>query len=172
MTKKLTDKCLRNVKERADAASIGWVATDETYVVTLGDEGETQIVAECQSENDAYFISEARQDVPALLEEIESLRKLVFGIGRVVERQEILSDDSDELYEELMSYESECVKRLEYERASKGLLICEGCLDEYAPDTSISKYFCGPCVDRNDMERLGWDIHGTDYEMEESQWKR
>jgi hypothetical protein len=156
----MTEEQLRRIKERADNASVGWVAVDGLFVITLDDEGKYVVVAECDNEPNAYFIGEARQDIPNLLAEIERLKEIVLGIGRIAERTEVMSDDSDELYGSMFELENKCAHEVRNDRKERGLLLCEGCVDEYKAETSISKYFCGPCVDKNDMERLGWDIHG------------
>lgn len=87
-------------------------------------------------------------------------KKIVFEIGYLQERMNMLDEDHiDEIYQ----LEQQCANIVRHNRKAKGLLYCENCGTDFAPTTSISKYFCGPCVDRNDEERLGWDIHGEIY---------
>ena len=74
MTNKLSEKEIEAIRKRGGMATEGWVAVDGVYVVSRDDDGNNIVIAECDTEDNAYFIGEARQDVPKLLAEIEWLR--------------------------------------------------------------------------------------------------
>jgi hypothetical protein len=97
----LTQAELNAIKERAEKATEGWVNVDGIYVVTLDEKGDARIVAECDNEDNAYFIGEARQDVPKLLNEIkhrdEKISRQACELDRIINLLDdafgILSED-------------------------------------------------------------------------------
>lgn len=83
--KRLTDEELTQIKERAEKATKGpWdVDVPVDYCTNCKNEYEivqselflAPIVAELRNREDAEFIAHAREDIPKLLAEIESLKK-------------------------------------------------------------------------------------------------
>lgn len=86
--RRLTNADMAEIKKRAEAATEGpWnkfpIVDNDEFVVIGGD-----MVAETvYEEADATFIAHARQDVPALLAEVERLRKALEDV--VYEQYEI-----------------------------------------------------------------------------------
>jgi hypothetical protein len=166
---RLTTEQLEAIRQRVDKATGGyWAVECEIYVSDIseiksesdGSWSGTNFIAECEYEADAEFIAHSREDIPRLISEIDFLRKIVFEIGRLTERDDVLGDNSDELYDKLFKVSRQCHEIVRTDRRERKMLYCEGCGSEFKSDTSTSQYFCNDCVDRNDMERLGWDIHG------------
>ena len=77
MTNKLSEKEIEAIRKRAEKATEGWIAVDGVYVVSRDDDGNDIVIAECDTEDNAYFIGEARQDITKLLAEIERSRELL-----------------------------------------------------------------------------------------------
>ncbi|MDR4318733.1 Uncharacterised protein [Niallia circulans] len=82
----LTTEQLNAIKERAEKASLGaWTVTHNTDIVRedpIGS-GFTDAIAFADRSIDAEFIAHAREDIPALIAEVERLRKVnekYFGI--------------------------------------------------------------------------------------------
>ena len=74
---KLSEKEIEAIRKRVGMATEGWVAVDGVYVVSRDDDGNDIVIAECDTEDNAYFIGEAREDIPKLLAEIERLNKII-----------------------------------------------------------------------------------------------
>jgi hypothetical protein len=92
-------------------------------------------------------------EVAVVKAEIENLLNVVSNIGRAQERIDVLGEDGDENYDKIFEEKEKCVALVQKDRAERGLFYCELCGDEYQPDASISKHFCGYCMDENDMVR-------------------
>ena len=79
---KLSEKEIEAIRKRAEKATEGWIAVDGVYVVSRDDDGNDIVIAECDTEDNAYFIGEARQDIPKLLAEIDRLNKIIEECGK------------------------------------------------------------------------------------------
>ena len=76
---RLTNEELTQIKERAEKATRGkwsFVPIDDSleYFI-VGEDGNEAVASEVFMINDAAFIAHAREDIPKLLAEVESLRK-------------------------------------------------------------------------------------------------
>lgn len=81
----LTEEQLAAIKARAEAATPGpWQRFTPYGIGVESGNGPVPLkVAWAAQENDAAFISAAREDVPALLEEVERLRKQLDGLKKI-----------------------------------------------------------------------------------------
>jgi hypothetical protein len=84
----LTTEQLNAIKERAEKATnvnnSGWYV-DEDYSDTIRDAWDCELIAQVArgKDNDAEFIAQARTDIPALIAEVERLRKEISFIANV-----------------------------------------------------------------------------------------
>lgn len=76
----MTEEILAEIKERADKASSGPWLRKRCYPSGISTNSKKGDIADCwgfREEENAEFIANARQDVPELVAEVESLRELL-----------------------------------------------------------------------------------------------
>lgn len=90
MTKRMTTEQLEAIRKRAEAATgEEWTDFDEhsggnvVYEYDRLTEGNDSIIADCETAADAEFIANAREDIPALLAEVERLRVALIEIADI-----------------------------------------------------------------------------------------
>lgn len=72
---RLTEKELKSIRERAEAATPGpWGGVDDFFVVEGDGVIIGNLVARCEKVEDTEFIAHAREDIMDLLEYIEDLK--------------------------------------------------------------------------------------------------
>ncbi|WP_060210221.1 hypothetical protein [Sporosarcina koreensis] len=75
---RLTQEQLEAIRERAEAATEGpWKNFDGGYIVGGSEIAVGEVVAEAERDADAEFIAHAREDIPALLAEVERMQKII-----------------------------------------------------------------------------------------------
>lgn len=77
----MTEDELKAIRERADKATPGpWVGGDGEYddvcaAIPNSNDNAVYLIIECMYKNDVSFVAHARQDIPALVAEVERLQK-------------------------------------------------------------------------------------------------
>ncbi len=93
-TEGLTTEALAAIRKRAEAATAGpWEA--DIYTIYHEEGGHiAEVVADNQFDN-MHFIAHAREDIPALLAEVERLRSLMKDIRECSDIETVVSELAD-----------------------------------------------------------------------------